>query len=183
MKMILNFKEVYMKKFMMILFLLSTQAFLVNCAKSSDNSANSNLAAGQCQVNYVNTTYGCMPLSTNGQCQAGYGYSPQYGCLPPTYNNYGTGQTCQAGYVSTTSGCLPLSVNGQCQAGYGYSPQYGCLPPTYNNGVGGVGGTCQAGTVGTVMGCLPQGQCPVNYGYYYGAYNGQNGGWCYMRTY
>ncbi|RYF47397.1 MAG: hypothetical protein EOO38_12240 [Cytophagaceae bacterium] len=173
-------------KFLMLMFLLSTQAFLVNCAKSSDNNAQAAAAvgiAGQCGVGAVSTQYGCLPQSVNGQCQVGYGYSPQYGCVAPTYNQ-GIGQQCGVGAVSTQYGCLPQSVNGQCQVGYGYSPQYGCVAPSYNNG--GVGGTCQAGYVGTVVGCLPQGSCPMNYGFYaqttYQQYQSPTG-FCFYRSY
>lgn len=144
-------------KFLMLMFLLSTQAFLVNCAKSSDSAPVAAVpAAGACTAGYVSTTAGCLPLSVNGQCQAGYGYSPQAGCLPPTYNT-GVGQQCGVGLVYTQQGCLPVST-GQCQVGYGYSPQFGCVAPS-------VGQTCQAGYVGTVIGCLPQGTCQANYGY------------------
>jgi hypothetical protein len=91
-------------KFMMILFLVSTQMFLVNCAKSSDSpAAVANTAYGQCAVGQVSTSAGCIPLAANGQCvQAGYGYTPQTGCLPPVYNNGVNGTnatTCQYNQV------------------------------------------------------------------------------------
>ena len=114
-------------KFLMLMFLLSTQAFLVNCAKSSDNNAQAAAAvgiAGQCGVGAVSTQYGCLPQAQYGQCQqTGYGYSPQYGCVAPSYNNGGVGGvggTCQAGYVGTVVGCLP---QGSCPMNYGYYAQ------------------------------------------------------------
>jgi hypothetical protein len=162
-----NFKkEVVMKKFILFLSMLSIQALLVGCAKSSDSTpAQTQYPYGvqNCQAGMVSTQYGCLPTGT-GSCQAGFGYSPQYGCVPPSYNN----GTCQAGIGGQYPGQYPNQ----------YPNQYGT-----QCGAGGVGGTCQAGQVGTVMGCLPQGSCPTGYGYYYGMYNGQNGGWCYMRTY
>ena len=88
---------------------------------------------------------------------------------------------CAAGQAYTQYGCLPTGY-AQCTPGFGYAQQYGCVPPMAGNGVMG-GQSCINGQVGTVMGCLPQNSCPVGYGYYYGVYNGQTGGWCYQQTY
>ncbi|RYZ83822.1 MAG: hypothetical protein EOP06_19225 [Proteobacteria bacterium] len=202
MKMNLNFKEGYMKNLMMFLFLISSNLMLVNCAKSSDSSNNNAAAVNVCGANMVQTQYGCLPLSLQGQCQQpGYAYAQQYGCVAPTTNYT---NTCGVNMVQTQYGCLPASA-GQCQVGYAYAQQYGgCVPPTtnYANNVCGVGmvqtqygcqsqngsynggvGSCGAGMVNTIQGCLAQNSCPQNFGYWYGNYQGVTQGWCYPARY
>lgn len=168
-------------KLFTLMLIVCSSLFLVNCAKnnsSGTNNAGVN-AYGTCTTaGYVNTQYGCAPQSSN--CQAGYGYI-NGGCYPPTTGTTGIyGNSCQAGYVMTQYGCGQQTT--MCGANYmsmGYVNGQ-CYPITYS---GTTGQTCQVGYVGTVMGCLPQGSCPSGYGYYYGSYNGQVGGWCYQRTY
>ncbi len=167
-----------MKKLLMVIFFVSAQGLLVNCAKN-DNKAAPVPGPGSCMAGQAYTQYGCLQTGY-AQCTAGYGYSQQYGCVPPS-NNMGY-NSCVNGQVYTQYGCMQ-SGYGQCTAGYGYSQQYGCVPPMQGTGAIGGGSTCPAGQIGTVMGCLPQNSCPAGYGYYYGVYNGQTGGWCYQQTY
>ncbi|MBK9322545.1 MAG: hypothetical protein IPM97_06265 [Bdellovibrionaceae bacterium] len=168
-----------MKKLLMVFFLVSVQSLLVSCAKNDNKTPVA--GPGVCAAGQAYTQYGCLPTGY-AQCTPGYGYAQQYGCVAPMAGNGAIGgQSCINGQVYTQYGCLQAGY-GQCPAGYGYAQQYGCVAPLAGNGAIG-GQTCQAGTVGTVMGCLPQNPCPVGYGYYYGVYNGQTGGWCYQQTY
>jgi hypothetical protein len=43
-------------------------------------------------------------------CQAGYGYSASYGCLPQGY--------CPTGYVTYNNSCVAATQQGNCPSGY-----------------------------------------------------------------
>jgi hypothetical protein len=174
-----------MKNKLLTMMLIISTAFLANCAKSSDKSvAATATTLGSCAVGQVYTTqYNCIPQSQ--YCTQNFG--PNYG----QYNNQ-----CVAGTTTTTS-------VGSCAAGQVYTTQYNCIPQSqyctqnfganygqYNNqciagtATSTIGtSTCPAGQVGTAHGCLPQNTCPTGYGYEYGYYNNQLGGWCYPQTY
>lgn len=164
-----------MKNKLLTLMLIVSSAFLMSCGKNSDNSSQVAIANGCGIAGHVPTTQGCLP---QGTCPAGYGQSGNQCYAVTTTTGIVGGGTCQAGYVYTQYQCLPQSSS--CPANYGYY-NGSCYPATTTSTVG--GGSCPVGSVGTARGCLPQNTCPVGYGYEYGYYNGQTGGWCYPQTY
>jgi len=92
--------------------------------------------------------------------------------------------SCPAGQVYTQYNCQPQTA--YCTQNYG--PNYGqyngaCYPATSASPTPPSSSACPAGQVGTARGCLPQNTCPAGYGYEYGYYNNQLGGWCYPQTY
>lgn len=107
------------------------------------------------------------PAATT-QCQAGYAYSSQYGCLAQG--------ACQTGYAMFNNQCTYLgSTSTTTTPGGGY---YGnmCSAGLVWNGnscvasnsatFGTCQGSCQPGQVQTQYGCYPQNACSPCYGNY-----------------